>query len=241
MKTGLQRGRRAAFTLIELLAVMGVIVVLAGLILAIAGSAQTQGARRRATAELKAFETAIEAYKSDNGAYPRSDATDKKELNPTLLTDGNSASGDPMKGELYKKSAEFLYQELTGNRPKSGNSDPSQTASATPVPRNYLPNLTPAGIEPAPDAPLTNGVKVKSLNSPYMFLADPWGFPYGYSTATAANQEKPSEFSDPGNNPTYDLWSTAGYSASAGKKLPSPLPTTGTRANAIATFWIKNW
>ncbi len=62
--------RPGAFTLIELLTVIAIIVILASLILSTAGYIQKKGARARAEAEIAAMSAALESYKADNGDYP---------------------------------------------------------------------------------------------------------------------------------------------------------------------------
>src|SRR6476469_10605878 len=64
------------FTLIELIVVIGIIIVLAGLVLSTAGYARKKGARARAETEIAAMSAACESYKADNGIYPRSSTTD---------------------------------------------------------------------------------------------------------------------------------------------------------------------
>lgn len=64
----------AAFTLIEILIVIGIILFLAGLLLAISGFVQEKGKRSRAEAEIAALSAALESYKADNGIYPRGNA-----------------------------------------------------------------------------------------------------------------------------------------------------------------------
>src|SRR5205807_3061970 len=61
----------AAFTLIEILIVIGIILFLAGLLLAVSGFVQEKGKRSRAEAEIAAMSAALESYKADNGIYPR--------------------------------------------------------------------------------------------------------------------------------------------------------------------------
>src|SRR6478672_13808685 len=68
--------RYNAFTLIELIVVIGIIIVLAGLVLSTAGYARKKGARARAETEIAAISAACENYKADNGVYPRSSTTD---------------------------------------------------------------------------------------------------------------------------------------------------------------------
>ncbi|HEX8678402.1 MAG TPA: hypothetical protein VF683_00455, partial [Chthoniobacterales bacterium] len=57
-----------------------------------------------------------------------------------------------------------------------------------------------------------------SSGNPVTAIRDPFGNPYGYSTAKAANPA-----GSVGYNPTFDLWSTGGEDG----------------ANPLQ--WIKNW
>ena len=63
------QGRRTdyAFTVVELLIVMAIILVLAGLILATSGYVLTKGARSRAEAEIAAISAALEKLQGDIG------------------------------------------------------------------------------------------------------------------------------------------------------------------------------
>ena len=72
---------RKAFTLVELLVVIAVIALLAGLIIPMAVGARQKAAINRTTAELKQLETAIESYKSKRGHYPP-DGTNGPVLTP---------------------------------------------------------------------------------------------------------------------------------------------------------------
>src|SRR5881396_1063309 len=82
----LTKGRyNVAFTLIELIVVITVIVILTGLVLSTVGYAQKKGARARAETEIAAISAALESYKADNAIYPRDSTTDL--LNST--NDGN--------------------------------------------------------------------------------------------------------------------------------------------------------
>src|SRR5690349_16747449 len=76
-----------AFTLIELVVVVGLILVLTGLVLSTVGYARKKGARARAETEIAAMSAALESYKSDYASYPR-DATSTDLLDARL-------SGDP--------------------------------------------------------------------------------------------------------------------------------------------------
>ena len=63
-------GFKAAFTLVELMVVVAVIAILAGIVLAAAGAAQKKAARDQAKAEVKMICVALENYKGAAGAYP---------------------------------------------------------------------------------------------------------------------------------------------------------------------------
>src|SRR5215471_19029436 len=69
--------RYNAFTLIELVLVVGIITVLAGLVLSTVGYARKKSARARAETEIAAIAAACENYKADNGIYPRDNATNQ--------------------------------------------------------------------------------------------------------------------------------------------------------------------
>jgi type II secretory pathway pseudopilin PulG len=172
--------RSGAFTLLELLIVMAIIIVLAGLVIGTSGYVQKKGARSRAEAEIAALSSALESYKADNGTYPR---------DPNITDRLNARNAvDPAN---YNEASRFLYAELSGDR----NSDrvvnsadrlPGETAD----PRPYF-TFKPNMLSP------------KDQTQPVVAIRDPFGNSYGYSTAY---QNDPSM----GYNPTFDLWSTGG-------------------------------
>jgi prepilin-type N-terminal cleavage/methylation domain-containing protein len=71
---------RAAFTLIELLAVITIIGILAGLTLGAAGAVRRHGANSTAKAEVAALQAACDRYFADNNSYPLGTAS------PTTVT-----------------------------------------------------------------------------------------------------------------------------------------------------------
>jgi len=71
---------RAAFTLIELLAVITIIGILAGLTLGAAGAVRRHGATSTAKAEVAALQAACDRYFADNSIYPIGTAS------PTTVT-----------------------------------------------------------------------------------------------------------------------------------------------------------
>lgn len=93
----MKRKQREAFTLIELLTVVLIIIILAGLVISTAGYIQKKAARERATSEIAAMEAALESYKADNGIYPQNTNTDAvlgaKILYQALTGDGNDQLG----------------------------------------------------------------------------------------------------------------------------------------------------
>ena len=83
---------RGAFTLIELLAVMVVIMMLVGTVIALSTFVRQQVARYSARTQIAAIATALEVYKADWGYYPRtgperlsSDGVKEATNNCTLL------------------------------------------------------------------------------------------------------------------------------------------------------------
>jgi type II secretory pathway pseudopilin PulG len=210
--------RYTAFTLIELVLVVGIIMVLAALVLSTVGYARKKGARARAETEIAAITAACENYKADNGVYPRdptaNTATDA--LNARTMIDPANANA-----ALYTAASLVLYRAVSGDR----NLDRTVTVAD----QNY--NIDGTTLSP----PLTqlpqsyfafkpNMLSPSGGNGNVTALADPFGNAYGYSTA---NQYDPNA----GFNPTFDLWSTAGAAPS-----PTPIPPA-TQQN----LWIKNW
>ncbi|CAN5422121.1 N/A [soil metagenome] len=172
------------FTIVEVLVVLTIILVLAGLVLATSSYVHNKGARSRAEAEIAAMSAALDNYKADNGVYPGS-------ATPDARANGDSSA------QSYKDASLVLYKAL------SGDTNFDRQADTT----SYL-SFKPNQLSPGDQA-----VNV-------MFLKDPFGNSYGYSTAGQAGD--PAK----GYNPTFDLWSTAG--------------TVSTGApNAV--LWIKNW
>lgn len=98
-----------AFTLIELLIVMAIAIVLAGLILATANYVQKKGYRSRAEAEIAAISAALENYKADNGVYPRTAETNA--LMPNKMGDPSAAS--------YTSASLALYKLISGDADNS--------------------------------------------------------------------------------------------------------------------------
>lgn len=93
-------GHREAFTLIELLTVIAIISVLAGMVVGLAPVASAKMKEARVRAELAGLVTAIESYKSRFGVYPPDHAY------PTNYNGQPATAVDPI--------LNTLYYELTG-------------------------------------------------------------------------------------------------------------------------------
>src|SRR6059058_5515994 len=101
---GARRSERGynAFTLIELIVVVGVIIILTGLVLSTVGYARKKGARARAETEIAAMSAACESYKADNSVYP---------YNPETNTLDARTNLDPSVA-VYQAASLFLYKQL---------------------------------------------------------------------------------------------------------------------------------
>jgi prepilin-type N-terminal cleavage/methylation domain-containing protein len=181
----------SAFTIVEVLVVLAIILVLAGLVLAASSYVHNKGARSRAEAEIAAISAALENYKADNGVYPRGNANlsntppyDTDNLN--ARTDFNSDPG--LSGSKYLPASVYLFIQMSG-----------LNANQTPISgaKSYF------AFKPQMLGGTVNGTGTVT------YLRDPFGNSYGYSTA---NQNAPTA----GYNPTFDLWSTAGSTSSTG-------------------------
>ncbi len=210
-----------AFTLIELIVVITVIVILTGLVLSTVGYARKKGARARAETEIAAMSAACESYKADNGVYPRdptaNTATDM--LNARTM-------GDPTT-TLYNTASLVLYRALSGDR----NLD--RTVSAADKNFNIDGTTLSPPLNQLPQSYLTfkpNMLSPVDQTQNVQYIRDPFGNSYGYSTAYQYDVDQgipPTH----GYNPTFDLWSTAG--------LTNNPPPSGT--DTITPQWIKNW
>jgi general secretion pathway protein G len=126
---------RRAFTLIELIVVVAIILILAGLVLSTFEYAKKKGQRARAETEIAALSAACESYKADNGIYPR-------EASSTDILDAR-LSGNP---SGYQTASLYLYKQLSGDF----------AANRTPTGKGYM-VFKPNMLLPAPPstAPVT--------------------------------------------------------------------------------------
>ena len=171
--------RYAAFTLLEVIVVIGIITILAGLVLTTAGYARKKSARARAETEIAAMSAACENYKADNAVYPNNSGTGG--------TDGlDPSTTDPAS---YEMPCRYMYGEISGDRTFDGTPETGVRSYMVFKPMSLLRNDM--------SIPPSSSNQVRAIR-------DPFGNSYGYSTAKASN---PS--GSVGYNPTFDLWTLA--------------------------------
>jgi prepilin-type N-terminal cleavage/methylation domain-containing protein len=118
---------QSAFTLVELLAVITIIGILAGLTLGAAGAVRRHGATSTAKAEVAALQAACDRFYADNNSYPSNSA-----VNP-------SSSFAPT---AYTAAGQALFTNLVG----------SATLSAAPTTKRYLePKPAMVNTNPSPN------------------------------------------------------------------------------------------
>ena len=99
-----------AFTLLELLAVITLIAILAGIVIGVGRQASVAGKAARAQAELATLGAALEAYKHTYGEYPRTD--DEVQLLRALLGQRGPLSDAPISGRVLLETSRFA---IAGN------------------------------------------------------------------------------------------------------------------------------
>ncbi|WP_042724537.1 type II secretion system protein [Chthoniobacter flavus] len=209
----------AAFSLIEMIMVMAVIILLVGIVLLVYPTVQRNMAKAKASTDIRSLTGALEAYKTDNGGYPQDPTkTDSLDARDTAASQSTGV------GSKYAISSLYLYECLSGDTNDNGVIDANETG------KNYAPDFfKPARLF----GPMVNG-RLTSVQ----YIKDPFGNSYGYSTAgllleqeyqaqMATNSNAPRPVTNSkgtrGYNPTFDLWSTGG-------------DTTGN-----SNRWVKNW
>lgn len=96
--------RRSAFSLVELLIVIAIMGILAGLLVGLAPAALKRARESRVRAELRALEAAIESYKARFGVYPPDG----------LVLDGSVPRRDSNGNLVVRPELSPLFYELTG-------------------------------------------------------------------------------------------------------------------------------
>ena len=112
--------RRSAFTLVELLTVIAIIGMLAGLVLGLSGYANRKAARSKAFAEMEKLENALEEFRVQNGSYPDGQPNPTA---PTSMTNpvffasfSNALPGDFDFSEIHQTDPwgnAYIYQKVS--------------------------------------------------------------------------------------------------------------------------------
>ncbi|MEZ5326171.1 MAG: prepilin-type N-terminal cleavage/methylation domain-containing protein [Verrucomicrobiales bacterium] len=214
-----KRYRDHGFTLIELMVVVTIIVLLAGMTVAITTAVQNKARRSKTSAIIKAIDNSLERYRTDNGDYPRPAQEDERgEVN------GMTANTGPAKA---------LYQALSGDGDDaieggSIGSDGETEDDDKFYWEDIVNPLAPASQTNSGGSDDNNkirkGVPVEFSNGGYL-LVDPWKHPWQYEMF---DPEESDEYQQNTRNMTYDLWSF-GQDSSGG---------TDPEAEGL---WITNW
>ena len=234
----MRKSPASAFTLIEMLTVLTIIVLLTGLVISVGVYVHRKGALARTAGEVKLLESACENYKADTGSYPRDIPSDTA---VNSVTDNLNPKVDfvPTTG-TYANSSLFLYKELTGDK-SGGKTKDDGTLTGDGIPDDGEPRYLKE-FEPR----ILNAVKDKATGkiTTVNFFQDAFGFSYAYSTAAAKDEQKfrtdlltdPSTAKRPTgsdlhgfNAGSFDLWSTGGKTM---KDTTDDLTWAG---------WVKNW
>ena len=107
-----------AFTLTELLVVIGIIAVLSSIIGVVVAKARSGATKFQLSAQLQAITLALDAYKTDFQAYPT-----------TSLDDGTTGNADDQINLEGMRGARLLCKALMGQCPASSNTDKTTYSS----------------------------------------------------------------------------------------------------------------
>jgi prepilin-type N-terminal cleavage/methylation domain-containing protein len=210
MKTTPRKGK-AAFTLIELMAVITIIVILAGLVVGGLAFVTERQAKEKAKVQIALISKALEDYKLDMGTYP---ATDNK-------TSVSGAAGTATSSILYNA---LFYEgfEFAKNPNRADTTPPKAT-------KIYLPDLDPLSTKQGWVVTKTSGEPTAG-----QIITDPWGNQYCYRSAMPATGTTPNAGTQ---NPDYDLWSMGkdGKTNAANPSLTSPA-TNNPNSDDIRNF-----
>lgn len=228
----------SAFTLIEMMTVIAVIVILTGLVLSLAGYANRKGALARAEGEIHMLGAACESYKAENGNYPRD------------VPDGGGGVTDMLSPKqhfspvlpLYTNASLFLYKQLSGDKTGGGSDLPDGIPDEN-EPR-YFKELDKRILNTKKNPTTKAIIQVN-------YLQDPFGFSYGYSTVAARNEEDfqrrlklasgnvtperiRNDVAGGFNAGSFDLWSTGGDNTPGN-------PGGEDKMGLKWAKWVKNW
>jgi prepilin-type N-terminal cleavage/methylation domain-containing protein len=180
-----------AFTLIEMLTVIAIIGILAGLLFPAIGAALKKAKVAKAQTEVKAIETALKGYYTEYGKWPAA---------PTTPSDYNYGAWNPdLTGYLDNGHLMNVLRSI---------SDPDATYGNG----NYQNNPRKISFLEAPTKSLLKDPVAPDSN--YLSYVDPWGIPYqvaldmDYNNITEINVTyKGAPFKISVTNHTVAVWS----------------------------------
>lgn len=149
--------RRSGFTLIELMAVITIIVILAGLVVGGMGFVSERQAKEKAKVQIALLSKALEEYKLDFGTYP-----------PTSNVSGTFTNS------TGSNTSKILFDYLYFNSDRANGFDPDQ--------KIYLPELDPGTAQSPNKQGWTSGTAAATT-----IITDPWGNQYCYRSAVGAS------------------------------------------------------
>jgi len=190
-----------AFTLIELMAVVLVVLLLAAIAMGVVGYVQKRMAAQTTRAQIAALEVALETYKSDWGYYPRT--------TPYRV----SALGDK-----ERVNNAILYRALSGT-----------CSNCSKQYLNFSPSQLRAVRVGGTDFTVVGSI-IQADSSSLTNIFDAWGTPFNYFNFST-NSYTVTTTNNPGytiggqvNVATYDLWS---YGADRYTHVPGVTTYTG--------------
>ncbi len=138
-----------AFSIIELIVVIAIILVLAGLVLATSSYVHNKGARSRAEAEIAAISAALENYKADNGIYVNATGADARGVVDFVK---------------YQAASLTLYENLTGDLDHDRSTDGGKASYLTFKPNQLSPSDQSQNVTFIKD-PFGNSYGYSTVNS----------------------------------------------------------------------------
>jgi prepilin-type N-terminal cleavage/methylation domain-containing protein len=166
--------RQRAFTLIELMVVMAIMAILAGLVFGAMRGMKANSMRKKSSVQIAALELGLEMYRTDFGGFPIS------EVDP----EGDARTG-----------ATILYQALSGdgNDLLEASSPQASIGELASSQRSYMEQLD------AKRNPF--GLVMRRSGASY-YVADPWREPYRYRCLATA-QDRQSGQRNPASYDLY--------------------------------------
>ena len=165
--------KRCYFTLVELLTVIAVIAILAGIAIPVVVGMQSKGKETAARADMNAIKLALTQFKADYSIFPVAQPSPAADtLLKAAYKPGETGTNDGLIDNMISELTTFKAQ------PKDGGPD-NATMTYNSKRRKYL---------DAPAKPVTPVFAVSSLTSGFMKL-DPWGRRYNIALDTDYNKK----------------------------------------------------